>query len=119
MASKSNFEGTLRLLAPATITAGTMTFLDTALTGRIAILPMTSVSSGGVYTGLVEGYVKDAPIGSVCAAITGGVPLTWNTTASGFVHLTAATNVQAYSVAAITAGTATADVLLVLPRAIA
>lgn len=119
MASKSNFEGTLRLLAPATITAGTLTFLDTALTGRLVVLPMTSVSSGGYYTGLVEGYVKDADLDTTCDAATGGVGLTWNTTNGGFKHLTAATNVQAYSVSTITVGTSTADVILVLPRAIA
>ena len=58
------------------------------------------------------GYVKDAPVSTLCTATTGGVPLTWLTTVGKFKHLTAAGNSQAISVGAITAGATTADVIL-------
>jgi hypothetical protein len=118
MPSKSNYEGTLRLLAPAGgVTAGTMVFVATAR-NRYAILPMTTATSGNFYTGMIEGYVKDAPVSTLCAATTGGVPLLWLTTVAKFKHLTAAGNAQALSVTTITAGATTADVILRFPSSI-
>jgi hypothetical protein len=115
MPSKGNFAGTLQLLAPAGgVTAGTMIFVATAR-NRYAVLPMTTATSGNTYTGLVEGYVKDAPVSTLCAATTGGVPLIWLTTVGKFKHVTAAGNTQAISVGTITAGATTADVILRLP----
>lgn len=118
MPSKGNFEGTLQLLAPAGgVTAGTFVFVSTSL-NRQLVLPLTSATSGNYYTALVEGYVKDAPVSTTCAATTGGVPLRWFTTVSKFKHLTAASNAQAYSVGTITAGATTADVILHFPTSV-
>ena len=118
MPSKGNFEGTLRLLAPAGgVTAGTMIFVATAR-NRYAVLPMTSATSGNTYVGMVEGYVKDAPVSTTCTATTGGVPLTWLTTVGKFKQLTAATNAQALSVGTISSGATTADVILRFPASI-
>lgn len=115
MPAKGNFEGTLQLLAPATVTAGTFVFVATTL-NRYLVLPMTSAASGAKYTGLVEGLVTGAPISTLCAAATGGVPLRWLTTTSKFIHLTAVGNAQARSVGTITAGSTTADVVLHFPQ---
>lgn len=115
MPSKGNYEGTLTLLAPAGgVTAGTMVFVATALK-RYAVLPMTTATSGNTYSGLVEGYIVGAPVSTLCAAITGGVPLLWQTTVAKFKHVTAAGNSQAVSVGTITAGATTADVILRFP----
>lgn len=115
MPSKGNFEGAIQLLAPAGgVTAGTMIFVATAR-NRYAVLPMTTATSGNTYTGLVEGYIKDAPVSTLCAATTGGVPLTWLTTVGKFKHMTAAGNAQALSVGTISAGATTADVILRFP----
>jgi hypothetical protein len=108
--TKSNFEGTLPLVAAAGgATAGTMHF---DVTRKVLSLPMSSATSGNSFVGLVQGLIRGVPVHT--GALVAGARMVWATGTSRLIPATGSTT-NAYAAAAKAAGGTTGDFALVLP----
>jgi len=112
MATSHDWDGTLRLVAPAGgITAGD---ISNDATDKVVSLALTTATSGNAYTGKVQGLVKG--VSRVTGtAWTAGQRLAI-TTGSKFTHVTSGAIVVAHAAAAAASADTTGDVILCLPN---
>ena len=114
MPTSHDFDGTIRRIAAAAITAGDM-FSDG--TDKVTGLALTTAAVSGTFTAKVIGRVNGVTT-STAAAWTAGQRLSCTTACVFSTDVTGSVVVVAHAAAAATAAATTGDVILCLPESV-